>query len=65
MKASELRDLSGEELEAKARQLREELFNLKFQHAIGQLENNSRLNATKKDIARVLTILRERGEGGA
>ncbi len=61
MKATELRDLSREELTARGKQLREELFNLKFQHAIGQLENNSRLNATKKDIARVMTIMREVG----
>ena len=61
MKASEIRELSEEELFARKRQLREELFNLKFQHATGQLENNSRLSATKRDIARVLTVLRERG----
>jgi len=61
MKGSDIRELSEEELFARKRQLREELFNLKFQHATGQLENNSRLSATKKDIARVLTVLRERG----
>lgn len=64
MKTGELRDMTQEELAARAKQLREELFNLKFQHAIGQLENNSRLNATKKDIARVLTVMRELGSNG-
>jgi len=59
MKAQELRELGKEELRSKERELKEELFNLKFQLAIGQLENTSRVKATKRDIARVLTILQE------
>ncbi len=60
MKASELRDMSVEELELKLTELKEELFNLRFQLAVNQLENSSRIGAVKKDIARVLTILRKR-----
>ena len=57
MKASELRNLSAEELTAKLKELKAELFNLRFQHAINQLDNPTRIKAVKKDIARVLTIL--------
>ncbi|OEU49026.1 MAG: 50S ribosomal protein L29 [Desulfuromonadales bacterium C00003096] len=60
MKGSELRDLSVEELESKSQELNQELFNLKFQLATGQLENSARLPQTRKDIARVMTILREK-----
>ena len=60
MKASELRELSLEELKEKLAHLREEYFNLKFQHATGQLENPMRLPQTRKDIARVMTVLREK-----
>jgi large subunit ribosomal protein L29 len=60
MKASEIRELSETELEKKIKELKEELFNLRFQHAINQLDNPMRLNHVKKDIARSLTILRER-----
>ena len=60
MKASEIRELSEEELEKKIKELKEELFNLRFQHAINQLDNPMRLNYVRKDIARSLTILRER-----
>ena len=60
MKASEIRDLSKEDLENKIKDLKEELFNLRFQHAINQLDNPIRLNHVRKDIARSLTILRER-----
>ncbi len=59
MKASELRDLSVEELETKLKALKEELFNLRFQLAINQLDNPMRISAVKKDIARVQTILRQ------
>lgn len=59
MKASELRDLSVEELENKLKALKEELFNLRFQLAINQLDNPMRISAVKKDIARVQTILRQ------
>jgi ribosomal protein L29 len=55
----ELRDLSEEELNVKLKDYKKELFNLRFQHAINQLDNPMRLNAVKKDIARVKTILRE------
>ena len=58
MKANELRDMSAAELTKKLAELKEELFNLRFQHAINQLENPMRLGAVKKDIARVKTIIR-------
>jgi len=57
MKASELRELSVEELQAKLKSLKEELFNLRFQLAINQLDNPMRIKAVKKDIARVQTVL--------
>lgn len=60
MKANEFRDLSVEELEKKSQELNKELFNLKFQLATGQLENSARLPQTRKDIARVMTVLREK-----
>ena len=60
MKASEIRDLSQADLEKKIKDLKEELFNLRFQHAINQLDNPIRLKHVRKDIARSLTILRER-----
>ena len=60
MKASEIRDLSKEDLQKKIKDLKEELFNLRFQHAINQLDNPIRLKHVRKDIARSLTILRER-----
>ena len=59
MKASEIRELSKEELETKLKDLKAELFNLRFQLAINQLDNPMRVSAVKKDIARVKTILRE------
>ena len=60
MKPTELRDMSLEELAGKLGDFREELGNLKFQHATGQLENPMRLPQTKKDIARVLTMMRQK-----
>ena len=60
MKASDVRDLTTAELESKLTDLKAELFNLRFQHAINQLENPMRLGAVKKDIARVKTIIREK-----
>ena len=57
MKASELRNLSAEELTAKLKELKADLFNLRCQHAINQLDNPTRIKAVKKDIARVLTTL--------
>jgi large subunit ribosomal protein L29 len=59
MKASELRELSLEELGYKLADLTQELFNLRFQHATDQLENPMRLRQTKRDIARTKTVLRE------
>ena len=58
MKANELRDMSAAELTKKLAELKEELFNLRFQHAINQLENPGRIETVKKDIARVKTVLR-------
>ena len=59
MKASELRDSSVEELAVKLKDLKEELFNLRFQLAVNQLENPARIKAVKKDIARVSTVMRQ------
>ena len=64
MKASELRELTGEELQTKLTELKEELFNLRFQLAVNQLENSNRIGAVKKDIARVSTVLRQRERNG-
>ena len=60
MKARELRELSDEELRQKGQELVEELFNLRFQLATGQIENVGRITAVRRDIARVKTIQRER-----
>jgi len=57
MKTSELRNMSAAELTAKLKELKAELFNLRFQHAINQLENPMRINTVKKDIARINTVL--------
>ena len=59
----ELRNLDDTELTSKLREAKEELFNLRFQGATGQLENHGRLRAVRKDIARIYTILRERELG--
>ena len=59
MKASEIRKMSAEQLDAKLLELKDELFKLRFQQAINQLENPMRINAVKKDIARVLTVRRD------
>ncbi len=59
MTATELKKLSASELEKKLADLKEELFNLRFQLAINQLENPMRISAVKKDIARVSTVLRQ------
>ena len=59
MKASEIRNLSVQELNEKLSDLKSELFNLRFQLAINQLDNPMRVSAVKKDIARVKTVLRE------
>ena len=60
MKTSELREMTSAELETKLQSLKEELFNLRFQLAINQLDNPMRISAVKKDIARVNTVLTER-----
>ncbi len=59
MKAVEIREMSTSELNEKLTELKAELFNLRFQHAINQLDNPTRLNVVKKDIARIKTIIRE------
>lgn len=59
MKAKEIRELSTEELFEKERELNQELFNLRFQKATGQLGNSAMIGKTKKDLARVKTVLRE------
>ena len=59
MKAKEIRELSLEDLDNKLKELKSELFNLRFQLAINQLENPMRISAVKKDIARIKTIIRE------
>lgn len=60
MKASEIRARSTEELNNELASLKEELFNLRFQHATGQLDNPLRIKEVKKDYARIKTVLRER-----
>ncbi len=61
--AAELRHLDNDSLEEKLREGKEELFNLRFQAATGQLESHGRLQAVRRDIARIYTILRERELG--
>jgi len=61
MKAEELRDLSESELREHLRTARRELFGLRFQHATGELDNTGGLKSAKREIARALTVARERG----
>ena len=61
--AGELRNIDTEDLVLKLREAKEELFNLRFQAATGQLESHGRLRAVKKDIARIYTVMRERELG--
>ena len=61
--ATELRELNDEELIQRLKEAKEELFNLRFQMATGQLQNNRRLRTVRKDIARIYTIMRERELG--
>jgi large subunit ribosomal protein L29 len=65
LKVKDIIDLADEELAQRLKQSREELFNLRFQHAAGQLENTSRLRQVRQDIARIMTIqsARERARG--
>jgi large subunit ribosomal protein L29 len=60
LKARELKEMSEAELRQKEKEVTEQLFNLKFQHATGQLENTARLPQVRKDLARVKTVLREK-----
>jgi large subunit ribosomal protein L29 len=60
MKATEIRDFTVDEIERKVTDLKEALFNLRFQHETGQLENPKKLSETKRDIARLKTILNEK-----
>ena len=60
MKATELRNKTSAELEAMLKNLKTELFNLRFQHAINQLENPHKISETKKEIARVMTVITEK-----
>ena len=59
MKAREIREMSRAEMQSRLQTLKETLFNLRFQHAIGQLENPRKLKMTRRDIARINTILNE------
>jgi len=63
MAAHELDEMTGSDLEAKLREAKEELFNLRFQAATGQLESHGRLRTVKRDIARIYTVVRERELG--
>jgi large subunit ribosomal protein L29 len=63
MKAKEIRDLTTTEIEQKIKTLKEELFNLRFQLATGQLENTARIREVRKSIARMKTVIREREIG--
>ena len=61
MKASEVHNLKDEELVERLRDARQEAFNLRFRHATGELENTARLGASKRDVARLITVARQRG----
>ena len=60
MKATELKELTSEQLETKLADLKRELFNLRFQHAINQLDNPHKITYVNRDIARVMTVLRQK-----
>lgn len=60
MKVAEVRELDVEELERRAAETRRELFNLRFQHATGQLENTGQIQEVRKNIARILTVLNQK-----
>ncbi len=64
MKAAEIREFSREELENKESELKDQLFKLKFQHSLGQLENTMKLKHVKRDIARVKAVLGEKNRDG-
>lgn len=65
MKPTELREMTDVELNKQLKDLKAELFNLRFQHAINQLDNPIRIEAVKKDIARVMTVLAEKNAKNA
>ncbi len=65
MKANELRDMTDEELDEKMRETRKQLFNLRFQHATGQLDNPRKLRLVRQDIARIMTVQNERDRTSA
>jgi large subunit ribosomal protein L29 len=61
VKGSEAHNLKDEELVARLRDAREEAFNLRFRHATGELENTARIGSARRDVARLMTVARERG----
>jgi large subunit ribosomal protein L29 len=61
VKGSEAHNLKDEELVARLRDAREEAFNLRFRHATGELENTARVGAARRDVARLITVARQRG----
>jgi large subunit ribosomal protein L29 len=61
VKGSEANDLKDDELVARLREAKEEAFNLRFRHATGELENTARVGAARRDVARLLTVARQRG----
>ena len=63
MKAKELRELTPEEIAKRQKDLKEEVFNLRFQHSTGQLENTSRMKMIRKDLARITMVLHEKASG--
>jgi large subunit ribosomal protein L29 len=65
VKAEKIREMSGDELRGKERELQEQLFRLRFQKSIGQLDNAMKIRETRRDIARVKSVLRERAEGAS
>ena len=65
MKVREIREMTSEQLNNKLKELKEELFNLRFQLAINQLENTNRIGEVKKDIARVMTVLNDKNAKNA
>ena len=65
MKAEKLREMSADELRGKEKELQEQLFRLRFQKSIGQLDNAMKIRETRRDIARVKSVLRERSQASA
>ena len=65
MKADKVREMSADELAARERELQEQLFRLRFQKSIGQLDNAMKIRDTRRDIARVKSVLRERSQASA